>query len=194
MPAAIWIKMNLMLTSDDLRFFHAVAASRSLAAAARILNVSPPAVTQRLRTLESRLKMQLIHRGRRLLTLTNEGELLARHGQGIISSLAELDSALAQRRGEIVGQMRIMAPFGFGRRYVAPVVADFRARHPRLQMELMLTDRLDRASSDAWDIAIHVGDLNNTMPSLSMRRIAPNDRFLCASPSYPRLHRTSRKR
>ena len=110
--------------------------------------------------------MQLIHRGRRFLTLTDEGELLARHGGEIISSLAELDSELAERRGEIVGQMRILAPLGFGRRYIAPLVADFQARNPRLQMELMLTDRPDRASSSAWDLAIHVGGLSDTTPSL----------------------------
>jgi DNA-binding transcriptional LysR family regulator len=182
-----------MLTSDDLRFFHALAASRSLAAAARLLNVSPPAVTQRLRALEARLKMQLIHRGRRFLTLTDEGELLARHGGDIISSLAELDSALAERRGEIVGQMRILAPLGFGRRYIAPLVADFQARNPRLQMELTLTDRPDRAAASAWDLAIHVGGLSDATPSLSMRRIAPNERFLCASPAYLARHEPPRQ-
>ena len=177
-----------MVTSDDLRFFHALAASSSLAAAARLLNVSPPAVTQRLRALEVRLKVQLVHRGRRLLTLTDEGELLARHGRDILGSLAELDSTLAQRRGEIVGQMQILAPFGFGRRYLAPLVADFQARNPRLKMEVMLTDRPDRASSSAWDLAIHVGGLSDTTPSLRMQKIAPNERFLCASPQYLAKH------
>lgn len=180
--------MRLMITSDDLRFFHALAASSSLAAAARLLNVSPPAVTQRLRALEARLKVQLVHRGRRFVILTDEGELLARHGRDILGSLAELDSTLAQRRGEIVGQMQILAPFGFGRRYLAPLVADFQARNSRLKMELMLTDRPDRASSSAWDLAIHVGELSDTTPSLRMQKIAPNERFLCASPQYLAKH------
>lgn len=182
-----------MLNSDDLRFFHALAAARSLAAAARMLNVSPPAVTQRLRALESRLKVQLVHRGHRAVTLTNEGELLARHGRDIVGSLAELEAALAERSGEIVGQMRILAPFGFGRRYIAPLVADFQARHPRLEMELMLTDRPDRTSSSAWDLAIHVGGLGETTPSLSMRRLAPNERLLCASPAYLTQHGTPKR-
>jgi DNA-binding transcriptional LysR family regulator len=173
-----------MFNSDDLRFFNAVAASSSLAAAARILEVSPPAVTQRLRTLEARLGVQLLNRNGRHLTLTNEGELLAEEGLKIVDSMTELSDALAERRGEVAGHLRIIAPLGFGRRHVAPIVADFQARNPRLQIDLILTDRLGRTPASAWDIAVHVGSLDDATPSLSVRPLAPNERLLCASPGY----------
>jgi DNA-binding transcriptional LysR family regulator len=75
---------------------------------------------------------------------------------------------------------------GFGRRHIAPVVADFQAANPRLQMELILTDRLGRMPAGDWDLAIHVGSLQKATPGLSVRRLATNRRFLCASADYLR--------
>jgi DNA-binding transcriptional LysR family regulator len=173
-----------MFNSDDLRFFNTLAAAPSLAAAARILDVSPPAVTQRLRALEARLRVQLINRNGRHLTLTNEGELLAEEGLKIVGSMTELADALAERRGEVAGHLRVIAPLGFGRRYVAPIVADFQAHNPRLQIDLILTDRLGRSPVSTWDIAVHVGRLDDATPSLSVRHLAPNERFLCVSPHH----------
>jgi len=177
-----------MINSDDLRFFLAIQASRSLAAAARRLNVSAPAVTQRLRALEARLGVHLVYRNSRQLTLTQEGELFAERGHKIVESVTELTDALAARRGEVAGRLSVLAPLGFGRRYIAPVVADFQAANPRLQMELVLTDRLGRTPSSAWDVAIHVGSLEQATPTLSVRQLATNRRFLCASPQYLKGH------
>ncbi|MFM0632557.1 helix-turn-helix domain-containing protein, partial [Paraburkholderia xenovorans] len=64
-----------MISTEDLRFFNALASAASLADAARNLHVTPPAVTQRLRLLETRLGMRLIDRSGRRMMLTDEGEL-----------------------------------------------------------------------------------------------------------------------
>ena len=173
-----------MIDADDLRFFAAVAASPSLAAAARGLNVSPPAVTQRLRALEGRLRVHLVDRSGRGLTLTDEGELLAERGRAVLGALDDLNDALAERRGEVTGHLRVVAPLGFGRRYVAPVVAAFRVRHPGVKIDLLLSDRLGRMPSETWDLAVHVGEIREVTPSLTMRALAPNERVLCAAPSY----------
>lgn len=174
-----------MLTTDDLRFFAAIARASSLAAAARDLNVSPPAVTQRLRALEARLRVHLVDRSGRHLTLTDEGELLAERGRQVLEGLSEIDDALAERRGAVRGHLRIVAPLGFGRRYVAPVVAAFQAEHSELKIDLVLSDRLGGApGSSSWDLAIHVGEREHTAPGLIMRNLAPNARWACAAPSY----------
>jgi DNA-binding transcriptional LysR family regulator len=178
-----------MLTTDDLRFFAAIARASFLAAAARDLNVSPPAVTQRLRALEARLRVHLVDRSGRHLTLTDEGELLAERGRQVLEDLSEIDDALAERRGEVRGHLRIVAPLGFGRRYVAPVVAAFQARHPELKIDLTLSDRLGGVpDSGSWDLAIHVGEMDHAAPGLIMRSLAPNERWACAAPSYLNSH------
>ncbi|AWN52639.1 LysR family transcriptional regulator [Methylobacterium sp. 17Sr1-1] len=173
-----------MLATDDVRFFLAVAEAPSLAAASRALDVSPPAVTQRLRALEERLGMHLVDRAGRHLALTDEGELLAERGREILASLAELDEALAARRGQVVGHLRIVAPLGFGRRHVAPVAAAFQAAHPEVALDLTLSDRLGGVPAGTFDLAIHVGGIAQAAPGLIARRLAPNDRVVCAAPAY----------
>ncbi|MGE7414767.1 LysR family transcriptional regulator [Methylobacterium tarhaniae] len=173
-----------MLGPDDLRFFLAIAEAPSLAAASRALDVSPSAVTQRLRALEERLGVHLVDRAGRHLALTDEGELIAERGRPILDSLAELDEALAARRGQVVGHLRIVAPLGFGRAYVAPVAASFQAAHPEVAIDLMLSDRLGGVPEGTFDLAIHVGAIARAAPGLIARRLAPNDRVICAAPAY----------
>ncbi|MFE1603027.1 LysR family transcriptional regulator [Methylobacterium sp. ID0610] len=181
-----------MVDMDDLRFFVAVAAAPSLAAAARALNVSPPAVTQRLRALEARLGVHLLDRSGRGLTLTDEGELLAERGRDLLAGFDDLSNALAERRGQVIGHLRVVAPLGFGRRHVAPVVAAFRAQHSGVRIDLLLSDRLGRIPSETWDLAVHVGETREVTPSLTVRSLAPNERILCAAPAYLAQRRAPR--
>ncbi|WP_279358271.1 LysR family transcriptional regulator [Methylobacterium indicum] len=173
-----------MLATDDLRFFLAVAEAPSLAAASRALDVSPPAVTQRLRALEERLGTHLVDRAGRHLALTDEGELLAERGRAILDALGELDEALAARRGQVVGHLRVVAPLGFGRRHVAPVAAAFQAAHPGVAIDLTLSDRLGGVPEGTFDLAVHVGEIAGAAPGLIARRLAPNARIVCAAPAY----------
>ena len=170
-----------MLSTDDIRFFLAIAAANTLAAAARALDVTPPAVSQRLQGLEHRLGVQLVSRSARRLTLTDEGELLLLRGRSLLDDTAELTETLLARRGTITGHLKVLAPLGFGRRYIAPVIAAFRAQYPEVSVELELSDRLGRAAG-SWDIMIHIGTLKDS--SLRLQRLASNERYLVASPAY----------
>jgi DNA-binding transcriptional LysR family regulator len=171
-----------MLTSHDLEFFSVVSRSKSLAAAARALDVTPSAVSQRLQLLESRVGVRLVERSGRQITLTDEGHLVARRGQAIADDLAGLVEALAARRGVVSGHLRVFAPLGFGRRYVAPAASAFRSTHPDTTIELILSDRLGRIPETAWDVAVHIGVLHDS--SLVAQRLASNQRLLCAAPSF----------
>ncbi|BAQ46471.1 MULTISPECIES: LysR family transcriptional regulator [Methylobacterium] len=173
-----------MIATDDLRFFLAIAEAPSLAAASRALDVSPPAVTQRLRALEERLGTHLVDRPGRHLALTDEGEVLAERGRAILDALGELDEALAARRGQVVGHLRVVAPLGFGRRHVAPVAAAFQAAHPEVAIDLTLSDRLGSVPEGTFDLAVHVGEIAGAAPGLIARRLAPNARIVCAAPAY----------
>ena len=175
-----------MLTTADLHFFAAVARADTLAGAARALGVSAPAVTQRLQDLERRLGVRLVERSGRRVTLTAEGELLAARGGEIAEDLASLTETLAARRGVVAGHLRVLAPLGFGRAYVAPVAGRFCADHAEVTLDLALSDRLGRAPDTSWDVAVHIGELRDS--SLVAQRLAPNDRVLCASPAFVARH------
>jgi len=174
------------LNSADLRFFLVVAGAPSLAAASRALDVSRSAVTQRLSQIEGRLHCRLLDRTTRHLRLTEEGQLLRDRARSLLDELDDLADTLRVRHDVVSGHLRIAAPLGFGRRYIAPVVARFRERYSTVTLSLTLTDRPAVAADDNWDLIIHIGELRNS--SLVMVPLAPNERIVCAAPSYVATH------
>ncbi|MFC3051892.1 LysR substrate-binding domain-containing protein [Kordiimonas pumila] len=174
------------ISLEDLRFFVTVACAETLAAAARSQDVTPSAVTQRLRQLEGRLHLRLIDRTTRGLRLTDEGQLLLDRARNVLEDLDDITETLSARRGVVGGHLRIIAPLGFGRRYVAPLAAVFRRENPDVKLTLVLTERPALAMEDTWDIAIHIGELRDS--SRILHALAPNERFLCAAPAYLQQH------
>ncbi|OBQ74210.1 LysR family transcriptional regulator [Mesorhizobium erdmanii] len=173
-----------MISTDDLTFFHVVATAPSLAEAARRLDVTPPAVTQRLRALEGRVGVKLIERTSRGLSLTDEGELVASEGATIIAAVDDLSERLASRTSQVRGHLRVAAPYGFGRRYIAPIVQEFASKHPAVSVTLELFESPIRQMSESWDIVVHIGSLPES--DRPVTTLAPNQRVLCASPGYLR--------
>lgn len=172
-----------MLDIVDLRFLTAISASPSLAAAARSLNVTPPAVSQRLSLLEDRLRLRLIERGRGPLRLTAEGAYFVDRAKGILDDVEGLTDEMAARAGRIEGPLHVVAPFGFGRLRVAPILARFGNENPELRPALSLSeDPISVMNDGLWDVLIHVGRLPHLR--VTQRKLAPNRRFLVASPSY----------
>ncbi|SCY72447.1 DNA-binding transcriptional regulator, LysR family [Rhizobium sp. NFACC06-2] len=181
---ALYIALScpFMITSTDLEFFRIVSTAPSLAAAARALDVTPSAVTQRLQQLEQRLGVRLLERTSRRLHLTAEGQLLARRGVEILTNIEIMTEELLERRQVVTGNLRVAAPFGFGRLYIAPAMAALRQQHPEVKLTLSLFEDPVSLRSDAWNVLIHVGPLTDS--SLIVHRLAPNRRILCAAPSY----------
>jgi len=100
----------------------------------------------------------------------------------ICNDLTELADELAGRRGVVAGHLRVVAPLGFGQRYIAGLVADFRSRSEDVTASLTLSDGPPRLASDNWDVMVHIGELRDS--TLVAYPLAPNRRILCASPDY----------
>ncbi|HWW05374.1 LysR family transcriptional regulator [Collimonas sp.] len=173
-----------MIALDDIRFFMVVVKAGSLAAAAREINVTASAVTQRLQQIEARLGVRLIDRSTRNMRLTDEGELLAEEGAAICDSNDLLFEKLKARQGVVAGHLRINAPFGFGRRYLTPLVAQFQTDHPGIKISLTLLDSITVSEAHKADVTFHIGALADS--SLVRYKIGANARILCAAPSYIR--------
>ncbi|NKE66343.1 LysR family transcriptional regulator [Ramlibacter sp. RBP-2] len=166
----------------DLRFFVTITESGSLAEAARRLDVTPSAVSQRLRHLEARLGMALAHRSTRRFVLTEEGLLFRDGVAAVLGDLDRLVENLRERSGEVAGTLNIGGSLGFGRRYLAPAIADFHARHPQLKVALTLSDALTATEAGRFDMIVHIGSLADS--SMVAYPVAPNNRFICAAPAY----------
>ena len=175
-----------MLSSEDLRFFCAVASQPTLAATARVLHVTPSSVTQRLQGIEEKLGLRLLDRFGRRVTLTDEGEVRAARARLILAEMDALHEALGDRKNDMVGRLRILAPLGFGNAWVAPLAARFQAEHPLLSVELELSDQPNQAAGEGWDIVVHIGALRDS--TLRRQVLAKNPRLLCAAPSYLERH------
>ena len=171
-----------MLTSDELAFFSVLTGSKSLAEAARKLNVTPPAVTQRLRALEEKVGFRLIDRSGRQLLLTEEGSLVASHSIIVRDAIDGLAEALQDRKGAVHGHLRVAAPHGFGRLYVAPVVDAFAREYKGATATLELSDHPTAMVVESYDVVVHIGGPGHLDQVVTT--LAPNPRLLCASPEY----------
>ena len=170
--------------APDPAVFLAIVKYGSLAAAARALDVTPSAVTQRLQALEAALGVRLLDRGTRKMRLTDEGELFHVEAARLARDYDELIDTLQSRRSLVRGHLRLHGPLGFGRRYLAPLVARFHGLHPQVEIALTLSDRSIDPDSAAFDAVVHIGTLQDS--SKIAYRIAPNERWLCAAPAYLR--------
>src|SRR5215217_1337020 len=124
---------------DELVVFTAILDAGSLAAAARRLRRSSPAVTRSLAALEKRVGLRLVQRTTRKLAPTEAGRRLAERARQLLADYSEATGTIKETRdAPLQGLLRVTAPSLFGRRYVTPVVASFLEAHPGIRMELML--------------------------------------------------------
>lgn len=177
------IKVREMLDLEDLRLVRAIGASRSLASAARLLDLTPPAVTIRLQRMEERLSARLAVRKSNGISLTDEGQRLYQEALDILERVEALPIHISGEHGEVQGTLRVVAPFGFGRKYVSRILRDVQLAHPKLEISLHLSESPLTHASGA-DVVVHIGTLKSS--SWVGYPLAPNERFLCASPAYAR--------
>ena len=123
-----------MLDLDDLRLVRAIGTSRSLAAAARLLDLTPPAVTIRLQRMEARLNARLAVRQPKGIALTDEGQRLYQEAVDILERVEALPVSISGDHGDVRGTL--VAPLGFGRKYVARIVRDVQRAHLDIALHL----------------------------------------------------------
>lgn len=171
-----------MYAVDDMTVFVRVVERSSLSAAGRELRLSPAVVSARITKLEGRLGVRLLNRTTRSVNPTEEGSLYFEHCLRILAEIAEVERKLAEKKESPSGVLRVSAPTVMGRRWIAPMVPEFRAAYPDVEVRLQLTDRLADLVGEQIDVALRRGYLQDS--SLIARRIAPDFRVACASPEY----------
>ena len=166
----------------SMTYFVRIVERGSLSGAARDLGKTLPALSRSLRALEERLGARLLTRTTRALSLTEFGQQYFEHCRRILRDVEEAEG-LASETGRVAqGLVRITAPLLFGRLHVAPLVAPFLAAHPRVQIDMQLTDSIVSMVDDAIDVSIRIGDLHDS--SLVAIPLGHVGRIVCAAPSY----------
>jgi DNA-binding transcriptional LysR family regulator len=167
---------------DKLRIFHAAAQAGSFTHAGEALNMSQSAVSRQVSALEQDLGLPLFHRHARGLILTEQGELLFRTANDVLTKLEAVRSRLTDSRDKPTGTLRITTTVGLGSTWLTNRIHEFIELYPDLNLHLILDDQeLDLAMRQA-DVAIRLRQ--PVQPDLVQRRLFTVHMHLYAAPSY----------
>jgi len=179
-----------MISPADMVLFAAVVRAGSFTAAARQLGITKQTTSERIAKLEKELGVRLLERTTRQLRVTGSGAAYYERCSAIAAQIDEANREVQHRETEPVGLLRVSSPPLYGRRYLAPVISAFLARHPKVQLELVLADRRVHPVEEGFDVAIHIGALEDS--SLVVRKLGEAVTHLVASPGFLSRHGTPR--
>lgn len=174
----------MSLDSHTLQLFARIATIGAFGEAGREFGLSPTAVTHRVKMLERELGVTLFNRTTRSVALTANGETFLKHTYKILDHIEDARSEIAGGNNNIRGELRIAGSASFGRRYIAPYIAEFLDIYPHVRVNLDLSDRVIDIVEQGFDLALRIGTL--TPSSLIASKICDNPRMLVASPEYIR--------
>ena len=164
----------------------AAAEAGSLSAAGRKLGVPLPTVSRKISELEAHLNTRLLIRSTRRLALTNSGALYVAAAKRILDQVSEAERVASGEYAAPRGDIVVTAPIVFGRLHVLPVIAEFLARWPEINVRLVLADRNLHLIDDHIDIAVRIGALADS--ALAATKVGSVRRVVCGSPAYFAAH------
>ncbi len=169
--------------------FVAVARAGSFTKAAERLGLTKSAVGKGIARLEQRLGVKLIHRTTRLTRLTADGEAYLAACVAAMDEVTAAENALSSHHPVLSGRLHIDMPVAFGRRVLLPVLMDIVKPHPDIHLTLTFTDATSDLLREGVDLAIRFGRLEDSS-HLVARKLAVQQRVICASPAYLQAHGT----
>ncbi|MGO4304082.1 LysR family transcriptional regulator [Cupriavidus sp. RAF12] len=167
---------------QDIEAFLAVAQTGSFTRAAESLGTSKSNVGKAVQRLEKRLGTRLFQRTTRAVRMTEDGETYLRAAHVALAGLRDAEQELAARKSEPIGRVRLDVPAGFGR-LLLPGLAELQRRHPKLTLEMALSDRMSDPVAEGWDIVVRIGHLPAD-GEMTVRKLCDLRLGLYASPDY----------
>ena len=171
---------------ESMTILLAVVDAGSLSAAARHLGMPLATVSRKVAALETHLGTRLLHRTTRQLALTEAGGSYVAACRRILEEIAEAERTATGEYVAPKGELTVTASVVFGRLHIVPVVAEFLAQYPEIEIKLVLTDRVVHLMDEQVDVAVRIGDLPDS--SFIATRVGTVRRVVCASPGYLAAH------
>jgi DNA-binding transcriptional LysR family regulator len=166
---------------QELAVFVRAAESGSFSRAGRELGLSQPSISRIVGELETRLGVTLLLRTTRRITVTDGGALFLDRAREILAEIEDAEDA-ARGLDSLRGSIRLAIPVVYGTREIIPRLAKFLSIHPMLRVELSVADQRQDLVADGADIAIRLGDLDDSV--FGARKLQTLQRMLVASPTY----------
>jgi DNA-binding transcriptional LysR family regulator len=175
-----------MYDLNSMATFTHVVREGSFSAAAKKLNTSRSAVSKAIARLEQELGARLLHRNTRHISLTEIGAAFFDHCHRIVDEAEQAEQMVESFTAKPRGTLKIAVSVAFGTLHIAPAMADFLEHNAELDIDLIVTDKIEDLAGEGYDLAITV---TNAPPlPLVARRLAPVRRILCATPRYFQKH------
>jgi DNA-binding transcriptional LysR family regulator len=167
---------------EAMSIFLTVVEAGSLSAAARRLHAPLATVSRKVSDLESHLRTKLFNRSSRKLALTEAGSSYVAACKRILADVTEAEHAASGEYAAPTGELTVTAPVDLGRVHLIPILAEFLKAYPKIDVHLVLTDRVTSLSEEQIDVALRMGALPDS--TLRALRLGAIRRVFCASPAY----------
>ena len=173
-----------------MQVFVRVVEAGSFSKAAAEFATTQPTVTKMVSATEARLKVRLLNRNTRGVSVTESGALYFEKCKTITREADEAENIASLRQNQTQGLLRVGTSVAFGRRVIVPLALDFMARHPRVQLDLSFEDRYTDLVAQGIDVAIRMGKLTDS--GLGARFLGANPWLIVGAPKYLRKPGTPR--
>jgi DNA-binding transcriptional LysR family regulator len=171
---------------QEVTAFAAVVEAGGFSAAARRTGDSQSAISKAVGALERRLGVQLLNRSTRSVTLTDQGRRYYERMRPLLDEMAQVDGELASSRAEVAGLVRVAASSTFGRLHVLPLLPRLLALHPKLELDLQLSDSVQDLLAEGVDLAIRVSPLQK--PDAVVKKVSSTSLVCAGSRLYFERH------
>jgi len=168
---------------NDLTFFAAVVANGGFSAAGRALDLPKSRISRRVAALEQRLGVRLVERSTRRFNVTEVGQDVYRHARAALAEAEAIEEVASRLRAEPQGLVRVSCPQGADR-LLAAELPRFLDRHPKLRLQIIVSNRRVDLIEEAVDVAIRVRDKLDTDADLQVRIIGRTSPMLVATPAF----------
>ncbi len=166
---------------STLHLFSRVARTGSFTAAGKEVGLSQPSVSRIISKLERDLGVLLFARSTHAVRTTEAGEEYLVRIEPILADIEEANH-FVRGTGELRGKLRVGAASSFAQREIIPVLPSFLSNHPKLKVDLVLTDSMQDLIDEAIDVAIRFGPLDDS--TIVARKLGAPIRLIAASPAY----------
>jgi DNA-binding transcriptional LysR family regulator len=172
---------------NDLNFFAAVVAHGGFSAASRALGAPKSRISRRVAALEAQLGVRLIERSTRRFKVTEVGQDVYSHARAALSEAEAIEEVVSRLKAEPQGLVRLSCPLGVDR-LLATSLPHFLAQHPRLRVQVIVTNRRVDLIEEGVDIALRVREKLDTDANLQVRVISRTGLVVAASPGFVAEH------
>lgn len=170
------------MKTEHLKLFVRLAITHNISQAGQDLGLSPAVASSHINKLEERLGVRLLHRTTRKVSLTEEGEAFLPHAEEVLSSIEAARASVGAGDASPTGTLRVTAPASFGSMHMMPALKNFLTCYPYLTVDFRFSDTIVDLVEGGFDIAIRNSELKDS--TLIARKLAPDNRIICASPEY----------